>query len=197
MLKKLIILRHGEVPFYKVGFLSKTDLTLTEKGLKEVEKIAKELKGEGIQAIFSSPLLRCVQTARVIARELGFKQIILDESLEEVNFGIFECLSLEEARKKYPKIYEARLKDKWNFKIPGGESYKDAAERFLNFLRKIEASYETVLCITHVTLIKIILKILCGLSLEEIERRKYLPACFLILNKKEKWEIEKSKLVKM
>ena len=190
MLKKLILLRHGEVPFTNIGFLSKTNLTLTEKGIEQAKKAAKLLKNEAIQIIFSSPSLRCLQTAKIIAERLG-KQIILDEKLREVDFGIFEGLSLEEARRKYPEIYEARLKDKWNFRIPKGESYKDAAERFLEFLKEIEGKYESVLCVTHVTVIKVILKVLCGLSLEEVEKRKYLPACFIVLERDEEWKIGK------
>jgi broad specificity phosphatase PhoE len=187
----LIFLRHGEIHFNKIGFLGSTDLLLTERGIKQSEIVAERLKEKNIEKIYSSPLSRCIQTAKIIAEILKLKGVTPDERLREVEFGIFEGLSLEEANEKYPEIYKARIKDKWNFRIPRGESYSDAAKRLLEFTKEIENKrVKVVLCVTHVTVIKVALKVLCDLDLRKIEEKKYLPTCFVELKRgKEKWKI--------
>jgi broad specificity phosphatase PhoE len=157
---KIFLIRHGETKWKKIGFLSYTNIGLSKKGLLQAKKIARKLENERIDAIYSSPLKRCRQTAKEIAEKLGLKILIAPE-LREVNFGIFEGLSLKEAERKYPDLFLKRLKDKWNFKIPEGESYKDASKRVLKFLRKISKSEvnKNIVLVTHATIIKILLKL--------------------------------------
>jgi broad specificity phosphatase PhoE len=184
---KIFLIRHGETGWKKIGFLSYTDIGLSEKGLCQTKKIAQKLENENIDAIYSSPLKRCRQTAKEIAKKLGLKILIAPE-LREVNFGIFEGLSLEEAERKYPDLFLKRLKDKWNFKIPKGESYKEAAARVLKFLKKISKSKKNknIVLVTHVTIIKILLKLFSNLSMEEIDKIHFLPTSVTILEKKGK-----------
>lgn len=183
---KLFLIRHGQVKWKKIGFLSYTDLELTKKGAKEGEKIARKLKKEKIDKIYSSPLKRCQQTAQIIGRYLGL-EVHVASQLREVNFGIFEGLSLREAEKNYPEIFKERQKDKWNFKIPKGESYKEAAERVLNFFKKLpDKSSQNIALVTHATIIKILLKLFSNLSLREIDQIRFFPTSLTILEKKNK-----------
>jgi len=183
---RLFLIRHGQVKWKKIGFLSYTDLELTKKGIKQGKKIAQRLKKEKIDKIYSSPLKRCQQTAQIIGKYLGLK-IYIAPQLREVNFGIFEGLSLKEAEKKYPEIFQERQKDKWNFKIPSGESYKQAAERVLKFLKKLpNKTNKNIALVTHVTIIKILLKLFSNLSMKEIDQIHFLPTSLTILERKNK-----------
>jgi probable phosphoglycerate mutase len=184
---RLFLIRHGEIKWKKIGFLSYTDLELTKKGILQAKKLALRLKNEKIDTIYSSPLKRCYQTAKILSKNLNCK-VILAPALREVNFGIFEGLSLKEAEEKYPDLFFKRKKDKWNFKIPKGESYKEAAERVLKFLKKISKSKKNknIVLITHVTIIKILLKLFSNLSMEEIDKIHFLPTSVTILEKKGK-----------
>ena len=183
---RLFLVRHGQTKWKQVGFLSYTDLELTKKGISQTKKVALTLKKEKIDRIYSSPLKRCKQTAEIIGKYLGLRFYIALQ-LREVNFGIFEGLSLKEAEKKYPELFWMREKDKWNFRIPHGESYKDAAERILKFLKKLsDKKYNNIVLVTHVTIIKILLKLFSRLSMKEIDQIRFLPTSLTILERKNK-----------
>lgn len=183
---KLFLIRHGQTKWKKVGFLSYTDLELTKKGVFQAKKVALKLKKEKIDKIYSSPLKRAKQTAEIIGKYLGLR-VYVAPSLREVNFGIFEGLSIKEAEEKYPQLFRARKRDKWNFKIPHGESYKEAAERVLNFLKKLSnKKYKNVVLVTHVTIIKILLKLFSDLSMKKIDKIHFPPTSLTILEKKNK-----------
>lgn len=183
---KLFLIRHGQTKWKKIGFLSYTDLELTKEGILQAEKIARKLKKEKIDKIYSSPLKRCKQTAQIIGKYLDLK-IYIAPQLREVNFGIFEGLSLKKAEKKYPELFWARQKDKWNFRIPCGESYQDAAERILKFLKKLsDKKNNNIVLVTHVTIIKILLKLFSNLPMEKIDEIHFPPTSLTILGKKNK-----------
>ena len=183
---KLFLIRHGQTNWRKIGFLSYTDLELTKKGISQAKKIARKLKKEKIDKIYSSPLKRCSRTAQIIGKCLDLKIHIVPQ-LREVNFGILERLSLKEAEKKYPELFLARQKDKWNFRIPSGESYKDAAKRVLNFLKKLsDMKHQNIVLVTHVTIIKILLKYFSNLSMEKIDQTRFPPTSLTIFEKKNK-----------
>ncbi len=177
---RIFLVRHGETGWKKKGFLSYTDITLTKKGLDQAKNLAKKLKNEKIDVIYSSPLKRCVQTANYIAKELGMK-VTIDKRLMEVNFGIFEGLSTEEAKRKFPEIFSKRRKNKWKFRIPRGESYEDAAKRVSRLINEIKNTYSSVVFVTHATIIKVILKQFTNKTLKEIEDKHYKPACLIVL----------------
>jgi broad specificity phosphatase PhoE len=179
---RLILLRHAEIAWKRMGFLSSTDVLLTKRGIEQARKAGEALKKYGIDAVYSSPLLRCFQTAIEISKVLGLGQVIVDKRLREIEFGVFEGLSLEEARKAYPKIFRARQRDKWNYRIPGGESYADASKRSLDLLREVEGKgHKCVLFVTHVSIMKVLLRALCNLSLKEVEKLRYDPTFSILM----------------
>lgn len=179
---KLFLIRHGEVSWKKIGFLSYTNLNLTKKGILQAKRLARRFKNEKIDEIYSSRLKRCIQTANEIAKYFNLR-IRQTPTLNEVNFGIFEGLTLEEAEKKYPKIFKEREKNKWNFRIPEGESYKDAAKRISPFILKIKKKKnKNIAIVTHVTIIKILLKTLTNLPLKKIEKYHYHPCSLTVVD---------------
>lgn len=67
MSQRLLIVRHAERPPLPQGEVG-NDLSLTENGIHATKRFAKALNGE-VKAIYSSPILRCIQTAQLIADE--------------------------------------------------------------------------------------------------------------------------------
>lgn len=99
---EIIFVRHGQ----SVQNLSSQNnekydplnISLTKLGEEQVEITGDFLKKFGkYDAIFSSPLLRAVQTSNIIKNKLGYKdEIIIDKRLEEHNLGITEGLNNDE-----------------------------------------------------------------------------------------------------
>jgi len=109
-------------------------------------------------AIFSSPLMRCKQTARLIAETLSYqKGIQIAEDLNETNMGKVTGYSRSELR----AVFGDKFVDDWmyhpeSFAFPNGESYKEVSERIMGFLGILAKREENCLFLcTHVDLIKI------------------------------------------
>jgi phosphohistidine phosphatase len=76
---KIFIIRHADAIEYETDTVKNDELRfITPKGRKVTGRVANALKEEfnGLQKIFTSPLIRAVQTAEIIAAELKFKNDI-------------------------------------------------------------------------------------------------------------------------
>jgi len=104
-------------------------LSLT--GLKQVEKLAKDLASEKIDYIYTSDLGRCVKTAETIHKFHTNKPLILKTELREFKFGIFTGLPAS-------WFWWARgAGSKVKIKIPGFETTKDVTERIVPFMNHL------------------------------------------------------------
>ena len=83
-MKKLYLIRHAKSS-WKDLFVDDFDRPLNKRGKKDAPLMGKRLKEKGIKPdlIISSPALRAKTTAQVIAKELGFKEIVYDEKIYE------------------------------------------------------------------------------------------------------------------
>ncbi len=166
---KLIIVRHGqakcnlEPSTYSNGKLDE----LTRKGVVQAENAGKALKNYELSIIFSSPLRRNFHTARIINKNHNL-EIIKDERISEVDFGIWKGMNKEEVKKRYPEIYHKRQESRYSFRIPDGESYEDIGKRVNNFLKHLKKNYESnVLVVTHEAVIRLIMKNLFDMKVDK------------------------------
>jgi alpha-ribazole phosphatase/probable phosphoglycerate mutase len=156
-MKKVYLVRHGETLWNaEKKYLGLTDIGLTKNGLSQAERLAQRLEGEGIEVIFTSPLLRAKETASLIAGKLKV-QVEVWEELKEVDFGEWEGLTYEEIREKYGDLINKWMENPSAFSIPGGDSWEEINERAKRFLKKIqERKEEVALAVSHGGLIKAI-----------------------------------------
>ncbi|MGM5481991.1 MAG: histidine phosphatase family protein [Nanobdellota archaeon] len=174
---RLFITRHGKVSSNeKKLYNGVTCEPLTQEGIRQAKKLSKRLEKEHIEKIVSSSTKRAVQTAEIINQSLN-KNIIIENNLKEINFGIFENKSFEYIKKNYRKIYEKRKKNKFKFRIPQGESYEDIFKRVKPIVLNLINNKKTGIVVTHATVIKVLLTWLTGKSLDEIEKSTYHNTC--------------------
>ncbi len=153
----IYLVRHGESQANILRrFSGITDVELTETGLLQAAKAGKKLRGKKIDKIFSSPLKRAKYTAEIIADEIGFDKndIIIENSLTEVNFGIFENLTWEEIVEMYAEEIESWLEFKHKYKFPKGEGYTDIIKRVAGFIDNVP---DNSLISTHYGVIQAVL----------------------------------------
>jgi len=152
------ILRHAEAENITKKFYSsypeKKPLSLTKKGKKETQKLAKKLKKLNIDLIFSSDLRRCKETAEIISKELGIK-VFYDKRLREVNQGALNGKPTYEARRFWDpenklSPFEFTLK-RMKIPAPKGESFLQVRVRVVNFLQDLEKRYRNkkILIVSH------------------------------------------------
>lgn len=85
---KLHLIRHGMTDGNIKGqYIGRTELPVTPEGVAELIKLKENLQYPEVQKIYSSPMLRCRQTAKIIYPE---REILIVPDLIEYNFGEFE-----------------------------------------------------------------------------------------------------------
>lgn len=161
---RLYLIRHGQTILnQKKCYYGVTDVALNEEGMKQAAGLASLFKDISFDYVVSSPLLRAMQTAKLVldGRDLPIRE---DDRLMEQNFGIFEGLTYQEVMNKYPEEYEAWNKDFSNYRIPGGESFSDVRARVDSFIRDLPKE-GTVLLTAHKGTLGHLTASLLGLSL--------------------------------
>lgn len=98
------LVRHGESENNVANLLSswpeKRIFHLTEKGRLQVRAAGEKLRDRGIAKIYSSPITRALETARILSAATGI-DIIVDERLRETDFGIYDCGPVKVRSAKY------------------------------------------------------------------------------------------------
>jgi broad specificity phosphatase PhoE len=94
--RSFLCLRHGITDWNREGrFQGRTDIPLNDEGISQARAAARRLQGIAFDTIVSSPLIRAVKTAEIIATVSG-KPITIDADLIECDFGSFEGRSIRE-----------------------------------------------------------------------------------------------------
>lgn len=148
---KLYMVRHGSTPWNEIGLMQGcSDISLSEIGIMQVNKVKEKLKNVDFDICISSPLRRTKETAKIIVG--GKCNIIDDDLLLERGMGIFEGKMHDE----YAKL------NYWDYDLNNDENGVEPVKKIFNrtklFLEKIEEKYKdkTVLIVSHAATIRCI-----------------------------------------
>ncbi|MFI8994894.1 bifunctional RNase H/acid phosphatase [Streptomyces sp. NPDC053542] len=170
-----VLLRHGETaltPEKRFSGSGGSDPELSEAGRLQAREAAAALAVRGtVQAIVSSPLRRCRETAETIAARLGL-DVRIEDGLRETDFGAWEGLTFSEVRERYPEDLNAWLASAKAEPTGGGESFAAVARRVAQARDRLQARYagKTVLLVTHVTPVKTLVRLALGAPPESLFR---------------------------
>ncbi|KAJ3892136.1 6-phosphofructo-2-kinase-domain-containing protein [Lentinula edodes] len=95
-------------------------------------------------------------------------KVIEKPQMSEINPGIWDGLTPDQARKYYPQDWERFVKDPYSFRAPRAESYHDLSVRIEPLLIELEREKEDLLIIGHASVIRCLLAYLIGLPASEI-----------------------------
>ena len=138
----LYLIRHGQSAGNAEGrFGGHGPTPLSDLGVKQAERTAKALAKEGINVIYSSDLIRAVQTAEPLAKLLDVP-INTSEAFRERNVGVLQGLTFDESRQNYPQDYYALINRNINHVITDGESYRQLLRRITGELRVILRTHQ-------------------------------------------------------
>ncbi|MCL7496287.1 MULTISPECIES: bifunctional RNase H/acid phosphatase [Streptomyces] len=181
-----VLLRHGETPLTPEKRFSGsggTDPALSAAGRRQAEATAAGLAARGtIQAIVSSPLRRCQETAGAVADRLGL-EVRIEEGLRETDFGAWEGLTFAEVQERYPDDLDAWLGSAKVAPTGGGESFATVSRRVAVARDKLLARYagKTVLLVTHVTPVKTLVRLALGAPPESLFRMELSAASLSVV----------------
>lgn len=129
---------------------------LTDKGKEQADRIGRQIEGLGIEVIYTSPLQRTVQTAKILNHYCNSK-LIEDRDLIELDLGHWTGLSKDQVWAKYPVQYRAWLDNPSQFKEAGIESLESVQERVLSSLNRFLQlrPEKTAAFVTHSVAVKV------------------------------------------
>ncbi|HCS72691.1 MAG TPA: hypothetical protein DIW17_02285 [Clostridiales bacterium] len=161
--------RHGETLWNLQGRTQgANDIPLTNRGIRQAEELAERLERESISQIYSSGLERAYKTAYIIGEKLGIKPKTRDE-LKEVNFGVWEGLSIKEIEENFPgqlKEYRANF----DYDLENGENLSSLQTRIRHFADTLQNDMtqgeKRILLVAHAYPIRMLIMELMGLSKE-------------------------------
>ena len=152
-------LRHGLTIENTQGiYHGSSDGTLTVTQRAELEKM--HFDASSYDAVYCSPLGRCVETARALRIPLWS----IETRITERNFGIFEGLSHSECERRFPSEFAAFQRFDALYQIPRGESRAQNLARVLEWLQEA-AARQRVLAITHGGTIDFLYRMARGIDL--------------------------------
>lgn len=169
---EFVFIRHGEPNYESVNDWAKIDVArnfgpLTENGVMQIENATKQLLGEEIDLIISSPFTRCLQGASIMARELKLS-VTVEHDLHEWELDsshrIYSKAGIKWLLWKFNHI-------KWN-RFSKWENPKDTKTRVLKVLDKY-LDYGKVIVSTHAMVIIYTLGLTNAPGYGEIVRVKY------------------------
>lgn len=111
------------------------DLPLSSEGEQDIEQILELLKSTVIEILYSSPGEPARSTARKIAARLGIPVKDLD-GLRNGNLGLWQGLTIDEVKRKYPTVYKQWKDSPDTVCPPGGEDSAQLTDRALKALAK-------------------------------------------------------------
>jgi len=129
---ELLVIRHGQSEAdLENRHEGRADCPLTALGRTQAARVADWVARHAVpDVIWSSPLVRAAETARMIAAQTG-APLIFKDGLMEMDNGVLAGLTRDEARSKYPPPPGGR---QYYERVPGGESE-------LEFRARVEAVF--------------------------------------------------------
>ena len=135
---QVILIRHGETDWNQSRRIQggNSDTQLNQRGQRQVENLALRLRPEKIEAIYSSPLQRALDTAQAIAL---YHQLSVDiePDLKEIDVGELEGVPIARIGKYLSQLLTSESQDKTLMKLPGGESLPELQQRVWSTIQRL------------------------------------------------------------
>jgi len=155
-------------------------ICLNEKGQLQAQRLADRFKNISLNAIYSSPLDRALQTATEIARCMKL-EVRKSEAANEINFGdwtgkTFECLS-SDRRWHHFNNYRSMTT------IPGGESFLEVQNRIVKEIETLAEQHgkARIAIVSHADVIRAAVAYFAATPIDMIDRFEILPCSVSIV----------------
>ncbi len=168
-MRKLFVVRHGETDYnIQNRYAGKIDVPLNEKGIMQATELSERIANLPVDIIISSTKKRALQTANIINRKMN-KPMVTSELLIERDLGIFEGITRDDVKLKYPDMWKNKTLHKLGANEHKGETVEDVINRAYSIVCEVKEKYtdKNVLFVTHGYVSRMINKVIKNLSHEE------------------------------
>lgn len=184
---KLYFVRHGESEANILREFSNTGTRhpLTARGVDQALQLARVLQGVKVDFLYSSPVLRALQTAMILGRTWGV-EVQVTEALREWDVGIYEGTRGEDGWVIHHQVIQDwMIHHRWDSKMQGGESHLDIRARFLpfidNLVREFNNTNTTIVLVGHGGLYQAMLPVVFdNISFEQVYQTAFPNTAFAL-----------------
>lgn len=182
---RLLLVRHGATSATEEGrFSGSSGAELSETGRLQAMRLGERLSHHNIAALYSSPLSRALDTARIIGGHCRLEPVVRD-GLREISHGRWEGLTREDVERQFAGEYTAWEADPFTFAPAGGESGVTVLARALPVIREIVTSHtgQQLLVVSHKATLRLLLSSLLGFDARGYrDRLDQSPACLNVVD---------------
>lgn len=164
---RIYLIRHGR----QESALCNVDVKLCKAGIKQAELVGERLKTYGIRKIYSSNLIRAVETAQIINKSINVSHKRM-EGLKEIDFGELTGLEDSVIKERFSDFLKKRDLYDEDMPFPDGENGKQVYDRAKECIDKIveealEDNMDSIAVVSHGGTIRSILAGLLGMPMEK------------------------------
>lgn len=181
---RIHLIRHGEVagagaPRYN----GHADVPLSDVGIAQYHALKPRLEHTPISACYTSDLVRCRTGADILGNHLNVTPVV-EPALRELNIGVWEGMTWDDIKRRWPKEWKARLADIVNYRVPGGENLLDLEARIIPAIARIIDRHpgEEVLIVAHGGANRVILLNAIGAPLSALFTIEQSYCCYNIID---------------
>ncbi len=182
-MSEFLLIRHAANDFVKTGKLAgwTPGVHLNDHGRAQAAALGQRLAQTRIDALYTSPLERTVETAQAILEHHPHLQMQTVDDLGEVRYGAWQGAELSKLAQR--KLWRTVQLFPSRAQFPGGDAMREAQRRAVNVVETLNERHprETVAVISHSDIIKMILAHYLGMHLDMFQRIEVGPASLSIL----------------
>jgi probable phosphoglycerate mutase len=162
-MKRIYLIRHGETESNRKGiFRGRLDIPLSQVGKEQAKDLQCYFERIPIDAVYTSPLQRAVETAETVFPQ---HTLIKEELLNNLDLGDWSGREKKVIEAQFPQQWEAWIKSPESITFPGGERLDDVLKRSKMFFKKVIADEaETIAVISHRSVVKVLIAAALGLE---------------------------------
>ena len=139
---RIFLVRHGETDWNQTHrFQGRIDIPLNKEGENQGHALALTLKDKPLVAIYSSPLLRAIETARFIKEFHPSTPLFEEGGLTEMDLGEFDGMEAGYWAAHYQDFFKTWRSTPGCLRMPGGESLEEVQIRAIETLERIAKLY--------------------------------------------------------
>jgi broad specificity phosphatase PhoE len=186
---RVYVARHGETTWNLAGrYQGRRESALSALGVRQGIALAAAFsKTRTLERIVSSPLLRCVATAKFVGDALDL-EVEIDERLIEIAHGTWEGRLRDELAANDPERYRAWREDPAHVAFEGGETLARVQARWREFTADFDSSRET-LVLTHDAVVRLALLTETGGPLDDFWKMPVENAAYAVFDVAETWRL--------
>lgn len=162
---RLTLVRHTSLQIPSGVCYGQTDVDVAASFFQEASLTKHKLNGGQFDAVFSSPLQRCVKLSQVLTTE----NIVHDERLKELHFGDWEMRAWDDIPRD---VFDHWAQNYAELAPPNGETFQQLQQRGIAFVEDMLQKHPQghVLVVTHGGMIRAMLAHVLNMQLKGLFR---------------------------